>query len=129
MRELGCKVAVDDFGAGYTTFRHLKSLTVDLVKIDGSFVKGIRNSKENQLFIRNLLSLAKTFGLETVAECVESAEEAEYLADEGVELLQGHYFGKPCLQPEWKGGVDEADAAAAPDDWGADQDQPRRATN
>jgi len=129
VRELGCKVAVDDFGAGYTTFRHLKSLTVDLVKIDGSFVKGICNSKENQLFIRNLLSLAKTFGLETVAECVENAEEAEYLANEGVELLQGYYFGKPTLTPEWKNDDPESDPTAAPDDWSPSQDQPRRATN
>ncbi len=130
VRELGCKVAVDDFGAGYTTFRHLKSLTVDLVKIDGSFVKGICNSKENQLFIRNLLSLAKTIGLETVAECVENAEEAEYLANEGVELLQGWFYGKPALEPEWKGEAQDAPpAAAAPADWSPSQDQPRRATS
>ena len=129
VRDLGCKVAVDDFGAGYTTFRHLKSLTVDLVKIDGSFVKGIRNSKENQLFIRNLLSLAKTFGLETVAECVETAEEAEYLAEEGVELLQGYLFGKPSLEPEWKSGARPADAEAAPADWESDRRQPRRASS
>lgn len=129
VRELGCKVAVDDFGAGYTTFRHLKSLTVDVVKIDGSFVKGIRNSKENQLFIRNLLSLAKTFGLETIAECVETAEEADYLAEEGVELLQGYYFGKPTLEPLWKGDPSDALAAASVADQRRDQASPRRASN
>ena len=108
----------------------MKSLTVDLVKIDGSFVKGICNSKENQLFIRNLLSLAKTIGLETVAECVENAEEAEYLANEGVELLQGWFYGKPALEPEWKGeALDAPPAAAAPADWSPSQDQPRRATS
>ncbi len=120
VRELGCKVAVDDFGAGYTTFRHLKSLTVDLVKIDGSFVKGICNSEANQLFIRNLLSLAKNVGLETVAECVETAEEAKYLAGEGVELLQGYLFGRPTLTPDWK------DDAAR--DWDGSQEQPRLAS-
>ncbi len=102
VRELGCRVAIDDFGAGYTTFRHLKSLTVDLVKIDGSFVIGIRNSRENQLFIRNLLSLARSFGLATVAECVETLEDAEYLVEEGVELLQGYHFGGPVIEPAWK---------------------------
>jgi diguanylate cyclase (GGDEF)-like protein len=101
VRDLGCRVAIDDFGAGYTTFRHLKSLTVDLVKIDGSFVMGIRNSRENQLFIRNLLSLARSYGLSTVAECVETLEDAEYLAEEGVELLQGYHFGGPMEKPAW----------------------------
>jgi EAL domain-containing protein (putative c-di-GMP-specific phosphodiesterase class I) len=102
VRDLGCRVAVDDFGAGYTTFQHLKSLTVDVVKVDGSFVKGIRDSEENQLFLRNLLSLARSFGLDTVAECVESAEDAEYLMREGVDLLQGYYFGKPTTKPAWR---------------------------
>jgi len=95
-------VAIDDFGAGYTTFRHLKTLTVDIVKIDGSFVRNISRSTENQAFLRNLLSLARTFGLATVAECVESAEDAAYLRREGVDLLQGYHFGKPRIDPPWK---------------------------
>ena len=52
-------MAIDDFGAGYTTFHHLKTLPVDIVKIDGSFVRDIRSSPDNQLFVRNLISLAK----------------------------------------------------------------------
>ena len=102
VRDLGCRVAIDDFGAGYTTFRHLKSLTVDIVKIDGSFVRNITESKENQLFLRNLLDLAQTYGLSTVAEFVETAEDAAYLAQEGVDLLQGYYYGKPDVDPPWK---------------------------
>jgi diguanylate cyclase (GGDEF)-like protein len=102
VRDLGCRVAIDDFGAGYTTFRHLKALTVDVVKIDGSFVRNISESAENQLFVRNLLSLARTFNLVTVAECVETAEDASYLLREGVDLLQGYYFGKPQVTPSWK---------------------------
>ena len=102
IRDLGCQVAVDDFGAGYTTFRHLKTLTVDVVKIDGSFVRNLSSSEENQLFIRNLLSLARTFNLVTVAECVENAEDAAILANEGVNLLQGYYFGKPEVSPAWR---------------------------
>ena len=97
IRALGCKVALDDFGAGFTTFRHIKALTVDVVKIDGSFVRGIAESPENQMFIRNLLSLAKTLELSIVAECVETLEDAQFLAREGVDLLQGYYFGKPEL--------------------------------
>jgi diguanylate cyclase (GGDEF)-like protein len=102
MRDLGCRVAVDDFGAGYTTFRHLKALTVDVVKIDGSFVHNLADNQENQLFIRNLLSLARAFNLVTIAECVENLEDAEILAAEGVNLLQGYYFGKPEVAPAWR---------------------------
>jgi len=115
VRDLGCRVAVDDFGAGYTTFRHFKSLTVDIVKVDGSFVKGIGDSEENQLFLRNLLSLAQSFGVDTVAECVETAEDAEYLVRAGVDLLQGHYFGKPTTKPAWRTrhAADRAEVAAS----------------
>ena len=101
VRELGSKVALDDFGAGYTTFRHLKALTVDVVKIDGSFVRGIAQNGENQIFIRNLVSLAKTLDLRTVAECVESLEEAEFLESQGIDLLQGYYFGRPDCEAPW----------------------------
>ncbi len=116
VRDLGCKVAVDDFGAGYTTFRHLKALTVDVVKIDGSFVRNLAHSADNQLFVRNLLSLARAFNLSTVAECVETAEDAAILTAEGIDLLQGYYFGKPEISPSWKvesGGQATATAASA----------------
>ena len=72
IRELGCRVAVDDFGAGFTSFRHLKTLTLDIVKIDSSFVRNLADNVDNQLFIRNLLGLAEAYGMETVAECVEA---------------------------------------------------------
>ncbi|MEE9140258.1 MAG: GGDEF and EAL domain-containing protein [Alphaproteobacteria bacterium] len=101
VRDLGCRVALDDFGAGYTSFRHLKSLTVDIVKIDGSFVHNVHENLDNQLFIRTLVGLAEGFGLETVAECVETAKDAELLAGKGVRYLQGYYFGRPSLERPW----------------------------
>jgi EAL domain-containing protein (putative c-di-GMP-specific phosphodiesterase class I) len=66
--------------------------------------RDIHNSTENQLFIRNLLSLARTFGLVTIAECVENADDAAYLRDQGVDLLQGYYFGKPNVARPWTQG-------------------------
>jgi diguanylate cyclase (GGDEF)-like protein len=101
VRDLGCRVAIDDFGAGFTSFRHLKALTVDLVKIDGSFVRNLSQSQDNQLFIRNLLSLAETFGLQAVAEFVENEEDAALLTKAGVHFLQGYYFGRPNPRRPW----------------------------
>jgi len=109
LRDLGCRVALDDFGAGYTSFRHLKMLAVDMVKIDGSFVRGVASNPDNLIFIRTLLGLAGNFGLDTVAECVEQMEEAELLRREGVRFLQGYAFGRPEMEPPWA-----ADVAAGP---------------
>ena len=97
VRDLGCQVALDDFGSGYTSFRHLKSLTVDVVKIDGSFVMDVSENPDNLLFIRTLLNLADGFGMKTVAECVQSSEDAALLKKEGVGFLQGYYYGRPQL--------------------------------
>jgi len=97
VRDLGCQVALDDFGSGYTSFRHLKSLTVDVVKIDGSFVMDVSDNPDNLLFIRTLLNLADGFGMKTVAECVQSSEDADLLKKEGVGFLQGYYYGRPQL--------------------------------
>jgi diguanylate cyclase (GGDEF)-like protein len=108
LRDLGCQVALDDFGAGFTSFRHLKQLAVNMVKIDGSFVRNIRTTPDNLVFVRTLIDLARTFELETVAECVETDEDAEILTAEGVNYLQGFAFGKPALQRPW-----EAEAAEA----------------
>ncbi|MDH3231948.1 MAG: EAL domain-containing protein [Alphaproteobacteria bacterium] len=102
VRDLGCQVALDDFGAGYTSFRHLKSLAVDTVKIDGSFVRGIAENVDNQLFVRTLLGLANGFDLGTIAECVENQADADALAEEGVDLLQGYFFGRPSIEPPWE---------------------------
>jgi diguanylate cyclase (GGDEF)-like protein len=98
VRDLGCRVAVDDFGAGFTSFSHLKALTIDIVKVDGSFIKDIDSNPDNQLFVRNLLGLANAFGLETVAECVETAAEAAFVAAEGVTYQQGWFYAKPSLE-------------------------------
>jgi diguanylate cyclase (GGDEF)-like protein len=97
LRDLGCRVAIDDFGAGYTSFRNLKTLDVDLVKIDGSYVQDLLANKDNQFFIRTFVDLARNFNLPTVAEWVGTEEEVAMLRDFGVEYLQGFYTGKPML--------------------------------
>ncbi len=101
LRDAGCSVALDDFGAGHTSLRHLQSLAVDTVKIDGSFISNLAGSPDNQVFLRHLLGLAKGFGFHTVAECVATAEDAAILRREGVGLMQGHHFGHPSLDRPW----------------------------
>ena len=97
VRDMGCRVALDDFGAGYTSFRQLRSLPVDIVKIDGSFIRGIAQNRENQAFLDSLLAYTTEFGIETVAECVEVATDRDYLFARGVTYLQGWIFGRPEL--------------------------------
>ncbi len=101
LHQLGAKVAIDDFGAGNTSFRALRRLGVDMVKIDGSFVTGIATNPDNQLFVRALVGIARGFGLATVAEFVETQDEARILRDEGVGQLQGYLFGRPEMARPW----------------------------
>jgi diguanylate cyclase (GGDEF)-like protein len=101
LRELGCRVALDDFGAGFTSLRHLQALAVDTVKLDGSFVRNLAQNYDNQMFVRHLLGLANGLGLDTVAECVETAREAAILRREGVGYMQGYYFAKPTVERPW----------------------------
>ncbi|MEI9997103.1 MAG: bifunctional diguanylate cyclase/phosphodiesterase [Rhizomicrobium sp.] len=101
LRDLGCTIAIDDFGAGYTSFRNLQMLHLDMVKIDGAYVKGLSDSPENQVFVRTLTGLAKSFNLKVVAEWVGSEEDAKLLESFGVDYFQGFFFGEPELEPAW----------------------------
>jgi EAL domain-containing protein (putative c-di-GMP-specific phosphodiesterase class I) len=97
LRDTGCRVALDDFGAGHTSLRHLQILPVDIVKIDGSLVRNLRSRPQSRIFLRRLLGLINSLGLTTVAECVETAEDAALLRAEGVGYLQGYHFGQPTV--------------------------------
>ncbi len=95
VKGLGCRVALDDFGAGYTSFRHLQELAVDVVKIDGSFVRSLEERADSRLFIRTLQTFADGLGLATVAECVEDDRVATLAVKLGVNYLQGFHYGSP----------------------------------
>ena len=95
LRALGCRIAMDDFGAGHTSFRNLRALEIDIVKIDGAFVRNLVDSEEDQFFVRTLHELAKRIGARTVAEWVENAPCAALLAQWGVDYLQGAHYGMP----------------------------------
>ena len=95
LKELGCRVAIDDFGAGYTSFKNLKLLNVDIVKIDGAFVKNLADDTSDQIFLKTLVELARSFRLDTVAEWVGDERAARHLAEVGVTYMQGYYSGRP----------------------------------
>lgn len=95
LKEMGCRVAIDDFGAGYTSFKNLKHLPVDIVKIDGVFVKDLAVDPADRLFIKTMVELARGFGMDTVAEWVGDEEVARLLIESGITYLQGFHYGMP----------------------------------
>lgn len=101
LHELGVRLAIDDFGAGYTSFRSLRALAVDIVKIDGSFIENLGRSPEDQIFVRHLAALAHELGLATVAEWVRDETSAKLLASWGVRYLQGDVIGEATLTPDF----------------------------
>ncbi|MFD1480709.1 EAL domain-containing protein [Paracoccus nototheniae] len=98
----GISLALDDFGAGYTSFRYLRDFCFDMIKIDGQFIREIAAKPDNQVLTRALQSIAHHFDMFTVAESVETADEAAFLIDIGIDCLQGYYFGAPTISPPWK---------------------------
>lgn len=100
VKALGCRAAIDDFGAGYTSFRNLRRLGVDIVKIDGSFVANMERAPEDRLFVRALVDLVRALGLKTVAEWVQTESAATTLAGWGCDFLQGALVGAAETRPE-----------------------------
>jgi len=101
VKDLGCKIAIDDFGAGYTSFRNLRRLGVDVVKIDGSFVQNLRRSEDDRAFVHTLIDLARRLGLETVAEWVQDEESASILAAWECDYIQGALVGLASTEQPW----------------------------
>jgi len=101
LQEKGITFALDDFGAGHTAFRYLKDFYFDIVKIDGQFIRNVHQDPNNQVLTQALISIAGHFDMFTVAEAVETPDEAAWLAAAGLDCLQGYLFGAPSLTPPW----------------------------
>ncbi|MDE2383962.1 MAG: EAL domain-containing protein [Alphaproteobacteria bacterium] len=101
LREAGCSVAIDDFGAGFTSFKHLRELPVNILKFDGSFCRNLGTDKDNEYMVRSLIDLSGKFNLKTVAEWVETEEDAAALKAWGIDYLQGNLFGEASVLPPW----------------------------
>lgn len=96
IRQLGCCISLDDFGVGFSSFSYLKNLHVDTLKIDGSFIRDITKSRDDQLFVKALVDVARGMGIRTIAEFVENAATIEILRRLGVDYVQGYYVGRPA---------------------------------
>jgi EAL domain-containing protein (putative c-di-GMP-specific phosphodiesterase class I) len=96
IKGLGCRVALDDFGSGFTSFLHLKQLPVDDIKIDGSFVTGLCESANDQHLVRAMVEMARGMSMGTTAEFVESQDALSLLGSFGVDTAQGYINGLPA---------------------------------
>jgi diguanylate cyclase (GGDEF)-like protein len=101
LKNFGSRIAIDDFGAGYTSFRNLRKLGVDIVKIDGAFVQNIAGSADDRAFVQTLIDLARRLEIKTVAEWVQDDESAAMLRDWGCDYIQGRLIGLASSQKPW----------------------------
>ena len=100
-KDLGCRIAIDDFGAGHTSFRNLRALGVDIIKIDGAFVQNLTRSEDDRAFVRTLIELGRSLGLKTVAEWVQEEAAAEMLSEWGCDYLQGGFIARASVDYPW----------------------------
>jgi diguanylate cyclase (GGDEF)-like protein len=101
LKNFGSRIAIDDFGAGYTSFRNLRKLGVDIVKIDGAFVQNIARSTDDRAFVQTLIDLARRLNIKTVAEWVQDDEAAGMLRDWGCDYIQGRLIGLASSRRPW----------------------------
>lgn len=93
--QLGCSFALDDFGSGYSSFSYLKNLPVDVIKIDGTFIKDMLNDPMDMAIVTSINNIAHSLGKKTVAEFVENIDVLKQLKDMGVDYVQGYYISRP----------------------------------
>ncbi|MGN6411325.1 MAG: putative bifunctional diguanylate cyclase/phosphodiesterase [Nitrobacter sp.] len=103
LKSFGSQIAIDDFGAGYTSFRNLRRLGVDIVKVDGAFVQNIAGSPDDRAFVQTLIDLARRLDIKTVAEWVQDEQSAVMLRDWGCDYIQGRLIGLASPARPWSG--------------------------
>lgn len=101
-RNAGCKIAIDDFGSGYSSLSYLKRMPIDIIKIDKAFVRDITTDAADAAMVRAILQMAEAFGMQTVAEGVETKEQLAFLQHHGCNFAQGYLFGEPMPFSEFR---------------------------
>ncbi|WP_342708873.1 bifunctional diguanylate cyclase/phosphodiesterase [Bradyrhizobium sp. B124] len=112
LKNFGSRIAIDDFGAGYTSFRNLRKLGVDIVKIDGAFVQNIVRSADDRAFVQTLIDLARRLEIKTVAEWVQDEEAAVMLREWGCDFIQGRLIGLASPDRPWNASAEKVVPAA-----------------
>ncbi len=102
IKSLGCQFALDDFGVGFSSFSYIRALPVDVIKIDGIFIKDLDHNTDDQLFVKALIDVAKGMGKKTTAEFVENADILALLKEFGVDHAQGFHIGCPKPQADYQ---------------------------
>lgn len=95
VKSLGCKIALDDFGSGYSNFSHIMKLNVDFLKIDSSLIRDIHIDRNAELIVQTIVTFSKWLGIKTIAEYVHSKEVFDKILQLGIDYSQGFYFGEP----------------------------------
>ena len=101
LQRKGICFALDDFGAGFTSFRYLRDFYFDILKIDGQFTRGIHHDADNQVLVKALVAIGRQFDMFTVAESVETQADALWLAQAGIDCQQGYFHAAPTVAPHW----------------------------
>jgi EAL domain-containing protein (putative c-di-GMP-specific phosphodiesterase class I) len=101
LRALGARFALDDFGAGLSSFAYLRTLKADLLKIDGSFVKDLHRDAQHRAVVQAICQVAAAFDMRTVAEWVESEAVLQELRAIGIDYAQGYFTGRPVAVHSW----------------------------
>jgi diguanylate cyclase (GGDEF)-like protein len=100
IKALGVAIAIDDFGTGYSSLSYLQDFPIDLLKLDGSFIRNISNSEKSRGIVASAISLAHALGLQIIAECVDTDLQRKFLLSQGCDMVQGFYFSEPIMADE-----------------------------
>ncbi len=95
LRDLGCHICLDDFGAGFASFAYLKHIAADTIKIDGMFIRDLTHDEQSQVFVKAMIEVARGLGVTTIAECVEDEATLAMLVEFGVDYVQGYHLCRP----------------------------------
>jgi EAL domain-containing protein (putative c-di-GMP-specific phosphodiesterase class I) len=103
LRKMGIRIAIDDFGIGYSSLSHLKQFPIDIIKMDRSFVKDIPGDQADSAIADAIIAMGKRLGIMVVAEGVETNAQLVFLRERGCDEIQGYYFSKPLTANEFAG--------------------------